>query len=59
MIRPTEADIEESLGYLNGYIRQAGEYNVAVALGTGNMFITHYVLLGLIPERAERKEVRM
>ena len=45
VIRPTEADIEESMGYLTEYIRKAREQNVAVALGTGNMFITHYVNL--------------
>lgn len=45
VIRPTDADIEESMGYLTEYIRQARQQNIAVALGTGNMFITHYVNL--------------
>jgi uroporphyrinogen decarboxylase len=45
VIRPSEADIEESLRYLGEYIREAGEQGVAVALGTGNFFITHYVNL--------------
>jgi uroporphyrinogen-III decarboxylase len=45
VIRPSEADIEESLRYLKEYTRLAAQQNVAVALGTGNMFITHYVNL--------------
>jgi len=45
VIRPTEADIQESMDYLAEYIRQARQENIAVALGTGNMFITHYVNL--------------
>jgi uroporphyrinogen-III decarboxylase len=45
VIRPTEADVEESMAYLRQYIRLAREQNIAVALGTGNMFITHYVNL--------------
>jgi uroporphyrinogen-III decarboxylase len=45
VIRPTDGDIEESLEYLKEYIRLAREHNIAVALGTGNLFLTHYVNL--------------
>jgi uroporphyrinogen-III decarboxylase len=45
VIRPSEADIEESMGYLTEYIRLARKNNIAVAFCTGNMFITHYVNL--------------
>ncbi len=45
VIRPSEQDIEESLRYLKEYIAQASRQNVAVALGTGNLFLTHYVNL--------------
>ena len=45
VIPPGEADIDESMRYLEEYIREAHRQNVAVALGTGNLFITHYVNL--------------
>ena len=45
VIHPTDKDIEESMKYLSEYIEAAKKENIAVALGTGNMFITHYVNL--------------
>ena len=43
VIHPTDEDIDESMKYLSEYIEAAKKENIAVALGTGNMFITHYV----------------
>jgi uroporphyrinogen decarboxylase len=45
VIHPTDEDIDESMQYLIKYIEAAKQENIAVALGTGNMFITHYVNL--------------
>jgi uroporphyrinogen-III decarboxylase len=43
VIFPDDEDIDESMKYLTQYIEAAHKENIAVALGTGNMFITHYV----------------
>lgn len=45
VIHPNDEDIDESMKYLSEYIEAAKKENIAVALGTGNMFITHYVNL--------------
>jgi uroporphyrinogen decarboxylase len=43
VIHPGDEDIDEVMEYLTEYIETAKDENIAVALGTGNMFITHYV----------------